>query len=47
MFWSKRTHLQVFNSIIMSFKCFNNGVIQCSVNVIYMIIAIIMLKYHK
>lgn len=47
MFWSERTDLEVLNSFIMLFKCFNNGVTRCSVNFIYIIIAITTLKYHQ
>lgn len=35
MIWSKRIDLEVLNSIIMLFKCFNNGVTQYSVNLHY------------
>lgn len=47
MFWSERTDLEVLNSSIVLFKCFNNGVTRCSVNFIYIIIAITVLKYHQ
>lgn len=43
MFWSKRSDLQVLNGIILLFDCFNNGATQSSVNVIYIVIAIMML----
>lgn len=47
MFWSERTALEVLNIFIILFKCFNNGVTRCSVNFIYIIIAITKLKYHQ
>lgn len=47
MFWSERIDLEVLNSSIVLFKCFNNSVTRCSVNFIYIIIAITVLKYHQ